>query len=406
MSTVVVVGAGQAGLAASHELGRRGVEHTVLERSRVGQSWRDRWDSFTLVTPNWWSLGLPGTSYGGGDPDGFSPRDTVVGYLEQYAADHAAPVREGVDVTRVSPAEGRRLRLETSEGPLEADAVIVCTGSFRRQHRPQALAGVPEEMVTGSADYRSPDQLPPGRVLVVGSGQSGCQIAEELRLAGREVILACGRAPWMPRRLDGADTVTWLSRTSFFDQPLAALPAPAARFLSNPLVSGARGGHDLNWRTLQAAGVQLAGRVVASDDGRVAFADDLADSVAFGDARWADLRALLAAQLPGRGYPVPDLPVPQPFAAVPVPPVALGDLAAVVLTSGFRPDYGWVDAPACDELGFPVTDDGESTRVPGLYFCGVHFMRTRSSGVLYGVGKDAAVVVGKVAEGVSHAARM
>ncbi|GAA2200948.1 NAD(P)/FAD-dependent oxidoreductase [Sinomonas flava] len=405
MSTVVVVGAGQAGLAVSHELGQRGIEHTVLERSRIGQAWRDRWDSFTLVTPHW-SLGLPGNPYEGDDPEGFVPRHEVVGYLEGYAAAQAAPVREGVEVTRLARTEGRRLRLDTTEGPLEADAAVVCTGSFRRQHRPQALAGIPDDRVTRSADYRSPDQLPDGPVLVVGGGQSGCQIAEELRLAGRDVTLACGRAPWIPRRLDGVDTVTWLARTSFYDLPLSALPTPAARLLSNPLVSGARGGHDLNWRTLAALGVQLAGHVAAVDDGVVAFADDLADSVAFGDARWADLRDVLAAQLPARGYPVPELPVPAPFAAEPVAPIPLGELGAVVLASGFRPDYSWIEAPACDALGFPLTDDGESTEVPGLYFCGVHFMRTRASAVLFGVGRDAAVVAGRVARGLAEAARL
>lgn len=404
MSTVVV-GAGQAGLSVSYELNRRGIEHRVLERNRVGQAWRSRWDSFTLVTPNW-TMGLPGSPYDGPEPEGFAPRDEIVRYFEGYSREQGVPVEEGVAVERLAPTSSGGFRLDTSAGPLEADAVVVCTGSFRAQHVPAALAGIPPELVTGSADYRSPDQLPPGPVLVVGGGQSGCQLAEELARAGRSVTLAAGRAPWVPRRLDGTDTVTWLFRAGFFEQPLSALPVPAARLLSNPLVSGARGGHDLNWRTLRAQGVRLAGRVVAADSGKVTFADDLADSVAFGDARWADMRDFLSARLPERGLPVPELPVPTPFAAEPAPPLSLGEVGAVVLASGFRPDYRWIDAEGvCDDLGFPLTDDGESTGVPGLFFCGVHFMRIRRSAFLFGVGDDARVVAGRVAEDLQRRGR-
>ena len=394
--SVVVIGGGSAGLAVSHELGVRGIEHLVLERARVGQAWRDRWDSFTLVTPNW-SLSLPGSPYAGPDPEGFDPRDAIVAYLEDYARGLAAPITEGVEVTALMPDGEGGLLLATSEGPLSTDAAVVCTGSFRRPHRPAGLEGVSAGLVLDAGDYRSPDQLPPGRILVVGSGQTGVQLAEELALAGRDVVLAAGRAPWIPRRLDGTDTVTWLERAGFFEATLADLPSPAARLISNPLVTGRAGGHDLNLRTLGALGVQLAGRVEAADGERIAFRDDLAASVAFGDERWADLRGFLAARLPARGHPVPGLPEPEPCRARAVGEVRTRDLAAVVLAAGYRPDYSWIDAPVCDELGFPVTRDGASIAVPGLYFCGVHFMRTRASGILFGVGRDAAVVAEQIA---------
>jgi putative flavoprotein involved in K+ transport len=290
------------------------------------------------------------------------------------------------------------LHAETNVGEMVADAVVVCTGSFARQHRPAVLDAIPEPLILSSSDYRNPDQVPPGTVVVVGSGQTGCQIAEELFLSGRDVVLACGRAGWLPRRLDDIDIVTWLDRTTYFDTTLASLPSPANRLLANPQISGAGGGHDLHFRTLQALGVRLAGHVADSDGTRIRFHDDVADSVAFGDAVWADVRGLLSAQLPAGGYEVPELPVPPPFRSEPVDEVSLREVGAVVLAAGFRPDYSWIDAPVCDELGFPLTLDGASRVVPGLFFCGVHFMRTRGSAVMFRVGRDAAVVAQKVAQ--------
>lgn len=393
---VVVVGGGQAGLCVSRGLTLRGVEHVVLERDRVASAWRSRWDSFTLVTPNW-TLGLPGGAYEGDDPEGHVAREAIVEHLEAYAKRWAVPVREGVSVDRITPGERSRFRLKTSDGPIDAASVVVCTGAFQRPFRPPAGAFPPGVAVFDATMYRNPDQLPDGKVLVIGSGQTGCQFAEELHLAGREVFLSCGRAPWNPRRLDGLDTVTWAHRVGFFDQPLAALPSPAGRLLANPQATGAGGGHDLHYRTLQALGVTMLGRLVAVDGYRARFADDLADSVAFGDARWADLCEALRTGLPERGYPVPELPVPAPFSHQPVTDVDLHGFGAVIYTTGFRPDYSWVDHVAVDELGYPVTVDGASPTVPGLFFCGVHFMRIRRSGFLFGVGEDAEIVADLVA---------
>jgi putative flavoprotein involved in K+ transport len=396
---IVVVGAGQAGLSVSHELSRRGLVHLVLEGRSVAQAWRDRWDSFTLVTPNW-TMDLPGLPYDGDDPEGFVPRDEVVAYLAGYAARLTAPVHEGVAVTALRPAPGGRLELETSGGTVRAATVVVCTGAFQRPHRPPVADAFPTgTAVLDAADYRRPSDLPEGRVLVVGSGQTGCQLAEDLHLAGRDVVLACGRAPWVPRRAGGHDIVTWLGRTAYFDQALSALPSPAARLLGNVQATGRDGGHDLHFRTLQAMGVRLTGHLAGVDPagGRVRFAPDLHESVAFGDARYEELRALFAEQLPERGYAPPELPPPEPFSADALPEVDVSSLAAVVFTSGFRPDYRrWVHLPVFDDLGFPVTVDG-ATSVPGLYFCGVHFMRTRRSALLFGVGRDAAVVAASIA---------
>jgi putative flavoprotein involved in K+ transport len=389
---VVVVGGGQAGLAVSHELRDRGVEHVVLEARSVAQTWRDRWDSLTLVTPNW-TLDLPGAPYAGDDPEGHVPVADIVGYLEDYAAGHAGEIRTGCPVSGLTPdAEG--WELDTPDGPVRARSVVVCSGAYQQPQPPPGLAGSDLPCLDATT-YRNPGQVPDGRVLVVGSGQSGIQIAEELHEAGREVIISCGRAPWAPRRIGDVDIVTWLARTPFFDMTLAQLPSPAARLAGNVQSTGAAGGHDLNHRVLQSMGVRLAGHVRSVDDGHVRFADDLEDSVAFGDARFGDLRRMLL-ELPELSESTPELALPPPFVAEPLPDLRVADLSAVVVTTGFRPDYGWVHAPVFDQLGFPVTDD-ECRAAPGLWFCGVHFIRTRRSALLFGVGDDAAVVADSVA---------
>ena len=391
---VVVVGAGQAGLAVSHELRGLGVEHVVLERGRVGQTWRDRWDSFCLVTPNW-TVQLPGGAYDGPDPDGFMLRDEIVRHLERYA--EAAPVREGVDVEAVEP--GDRFLLRTSAGELRADAVVVASGTYRRPHLPAAAATLPPGLLQLTADdYRSPGALPEGAVLVIGSGQSGCQIAEELHEAGREVVLSCGRAPWLPRRHGEHDFVWWLHETGFLDAGVEALPGPEARLFANVLGSGRNGGRDLHLRVLRDRGVTLAGRFMGADGGRARFADDLGASVAWGDERYRQLAALFEKLAHERGLDA-RLDEPEPFVATAPESVELERLGAVIFTSGFRPDYAsWLPPAAFDALGFPLHRDGESAVVPGLYFVGVHFLRKRKSSLLIGVGEDAAIVARRIAD--------
>ncbi|HEV3232192.1 MAG TPA: NAD(P)-binding domain-containing protein [Candidatus Dormibacteraeota bacterium] len=394
---VVVVGAGQAGLAVSHELSRRGVEHVVLERGRVGQTWRGRWDSFCLVLPNW-TLRLPGHAYDGDDPDAYMPRDSIVAYLERYAA-KAGAIEEGVDVRSLEPGEGAGFRLRTDGGDIEARRVVLTTGAYQRPHRPPGAGTLPPTLPAIDAEgYTNPGALPPGGVLVVGSGQTGCQIAEEVHQAGRETFLACGRAGWLPRRLGDQDMVSWLVRTPFFEQPVAALASPLARLIGNPQLSGRDGGHDLNCRTLRGMGVTLLGRFTHADGGGAYFAPDLAESVAFGDARHADIREMIARVCAGGGMPMPEMPDPPAFDARAPERVELSRLGTVIFTSGFRPDYArWVHIPTFDDLGFPVHDQGASTVAPGLYFVGVHFMRTRKSSLLLGVGEDASLVARQIA---------
>ena len=396
---VVVVGAGQAGLAVSRELTEAGIAHVVLERGRVGQTWRGRWDSFCLVTPNWF-LQLPGYPYEGDDPDAFMLRDEVAAYLERYAAGFEAPVREGIEVTALSSGPDGGFLLETSAGEIMAGTVVLSTGAYQRPHRPAAAAALPEDLHRIDVeDYRNPTELPSGPVLVVGSGQSGCQIAEELHKAGREVFLACGRASWAPRRLGDRDLSWWALETGFLDAPLSSLPSPAARLAANVQASGVGGGHDLHYRTLQKMGVTLLGHFLGAEGRHARFAPDLGESVAWGDERNAQLMDLVRKLVAERGLPPPEIPEPEPLKADAPEELNLTGFAAVIFAGGFRPDYeSWVHCPgAFDELGFPVHEEGASTVAPGLYFVGVHFLRKRKSSLLNGVGEDAALVARQIA---------
>lgn len=401
---VVVVGAGPAGLAISYEFQRAGVEHVVLERGRVGQSWRSRWDSFCLVTPNW-TMQLPGGQYQGDDPDGFIPRDEIVSHLENYATSFKAPLREAVSVTAMRSAPDGGLALVTSDGEIFANAVVLATGAYQKPHRPPGAVTLPAGVLTmDSEQYTNPNDLPPGGVLIVGSGQTGCQIAEEVNEAGREVVIACGKAPWGPRRLEGRDIVSWICDTPFLEQTPDQLPTPLARLGANFQVTGRGGGHDLNYRTLQAAGVTLTGRFLDASDHHVRFAADLHESVAFGDARYGDIATLIRKSCEERGERAPDLPSPEPFMAEPPGEMDMRQCGAAIFTAGFRPDYAsWVHFPgAFDELGFPIQKDGASTVVPGLYFIGTHFLRKRKSATLLGFGEDAAVVAEKISASLSR----
>ena len=396
----LVVGGGQAGLAVSRELAQHGAEHIVLERGRIGQSWRDRWESFCLVTPNW-SVQLPGGAYDGVDPDGFMPRDEIVAFLGRYASGSRLPVREGVEVRSLESAPGRGFIARTSEGELRARHVVLATGAYQRSHRPTGAGSLPADLPqTDLRDYEAPASLPPGRVLVVGSGQSGCQLAEELHEAGRDVVLACGKAPWAPRQVGGRDMYWWAVESGFLDDTSAALPSPNARLGANILATGHGTPHDLTLRTLRALGITLVGHFLGADEGGARFAPDLAETVAWGDARYRELAQLFRKTATERGLPQPVLPDPEPFDGRAPEAVSLAGFGVVIFAGGFRPDYrSWLPwTTAFDKLGFPIQTDGASTVVDGLYFVGVPFMRTRKSPLLLGVGEDAAVVARLIAD--------
>jgi putative flavoprotein involved in K+ transport len=308
-------------------------------------------------------------------------------------------VRENVSVDSIEALDGEFV-LGTRAGELRAGSVVLATGAYQRPHRPAGAETLPAELFQIDADgYRNERALPPGRALVVGSAQSGCQIAEELHEAGRDVVLACGRASWAPRRFGGRDLVWWLVETGHVEASVESLPTPEARLFGNIVATGHGGGHDLHLRTLQEQGLVLAGHFLGAADGRLRFAPDLAETVAASDERRTQFMDLVRELVAERGLDDPGIEDPEPFEADAPEELELADFGAVVFAGGFRPDYtSWLPWPeAFDELGFPIHVDGSSTVVPGLYFVGVHFLRKRKSSLLYGVGEDAALVAGRIA---------
>ena len=267
---VAIVGGGQAGLATSRELTKAGLEHVVLERGRVGETWRSRWDSFRLVTPNW-TVRLPDGHYAGPEPDGFMPRDDFVGYLERYAAESQVPIHEHVAVKSVESLPGDGFMLRTAAGDIHANAVVLATGAYQRPHRPAVAKALPVELPQIDVDdYCNEHALPPGTVLIIGSGQSGCQIAEELREAGRDVIVACGRAPWAPRRFGGRDLFWWAQKPAFSMGGWTRSPLLRPGFLAPPVTGHGRAPRP-SPASLQARGVTLTGHFLGATDRKALF---------------------------------------------------------------------------------------------------------------------------------------
>jgi putative flavoprotein involved in K+ transport len=396
---VAIIGGGQAGLATSWYLTQAKLDHVVLEAGRVAETWRSRrWDSFCLVTPNW-TVQLPGAKYAGPEPDGFMPLAALIDHFESWASSFDAPVEEACAVTSLE-ADGGSFLISTQSGDLRARTVVVATGAYQRAYRPASADALPNDVVQLFAEeYSNPGALPPGAVLVVGSGQTGCQLAEEIHESGRKVFLACGRCVWVPRRLQGRDIVYWMIESGFMDRTPDKLPSPMARLLGNPQATGHDGGRDLNFRVLHEMGVELLGRYVGAEVSKIRFADDLAASVDFGDARLADLMKFVAGYCAASGTALPTLEMPPPLRIDTHTEldIAKEGIGSVIWTSGYRPDYGWVKFQVFDDMGFPVQTDG-ATKVPGLYFMGVHWMRKGKSSILYGVGEDAEVVARQIVE--------
>jgi putative flavoprotein involved in K+ transport len=395
---VAIVGAGQAGLATSWYLKQAGVDHVVLEAKRVAETWRSRrWDSFCLVTPNW-SVKLPGATYAGPDPDGFMSLAELIDYFEAWATSFDPPVEENSPVTSVE-AGGDGFLIALASGSLKARSVVVATGAYQEAHRPAGGALPARLHQVLAEDYRNPAALPPGAVLVVGSAQTGCQLAEEIHDSGRTVYLSCGRSAWTTRRIGDRDFVRWSADSGFLTRSVSTLPSPASRLIGNIQSTGSRGGHDLHYRTLHARGVNLVGHYEGADESKIYFADDVATSVDFGDARLRDFWKYIEAYCIEVGRALPEFDWPEPFRIATPTELEIDDdgLGTVIWASGYRPDYGWVKFPVFDKLGFPDQKDGR-TAVPGLYFMGVHFMRNNSSTILYGVGEDAEVVARQIVE--------
>jgi putative flavoprotein involved in K+ transport len=396
----LVIGGGQAGLAMSYQLKRRGLAHLVLERHRIAERWRsERWDGLKFQFPNW-SVRLPDFPLAHTDPNGFAATGDIVKFIDAYATFVAPPIRCGVAVTGLRNRDGGSgFVAETSDGPIEAANVVVATGPYQRAVTPDLLRDESVFQVHASR-YRNPRRLPPGAVLVVGSGASGAQIAEELIRAGRRVYLSIGRHTRLPRRYRGRDLIWWLSELGIDRTPVAA--RGPSRLL--PVISGAYGGHTIDFRHFAAEGVTLLGRLATARDGVIALAPDLAESLASGDAVYAAFLDMVDAHVDRHALAMPEDPaarlaLPDPRCVVePVQRLDIGTeaIGAVVWATGYRLDFGWIDIPILDAGGEPLHAGG-ITAVPGLYFLGLQWLSRMNSSFLSGVGDDAAVLADHIA---------
>jgi putative flavoprotein involved in K+ transport len=404
--TVIVVGGGQAGLSVSYCLKQRGVDHIVLEGRRVGYSWRDeRWDTFCLVTPNW-QCALPGYAYSGSDPQGFMVKDQIVKYVEGYRAAFDLPVREGVMVESLSErSDGGLARFEvvTSQGTFTAEQVVVATGCYHKAHIPAYASELPEGVVNlHSSNYKNPDSLPEGAVLVVGTGQSGAQIAEDLHLAGRDVHLAVGNAPRCARRYRGRDVVEWLADLGYYDIPIEKHPnKEQVRDKTNHYVTGRDGGRDIDLRKMAVEGMKLYGPLTTVAAGVGRFKPDLKHNLDGADAVYRSINRTIDAYIEKERISAPE----EPDYVAPWEPesepeslnLAEAKITSVVWCVGFASDFGWVKAPVLDGRGFPRHERGV-TEIPGLYFIGLPWLHTWGSGRFSGVGRDAEYIVGHISQ--------
>lgn len=398
-TAVAVIGGGQAGLSMSWYLQRAGVDHVVLERSEAFHAWKhERWDAFTLVTPNF-QCRLPEHPYDGEEPEGFMRREQILAWLDRFMEKLDPPLHEGVTVTRLRAGEDGGFVLQTDEGVLHAEQVVLCVGGY---HRPWAPPAVERALPQGihavhSNAYRSPSALPDGAVLVVGTGQSGAQIAEDLHLEGRDVHLCLGDAPRVARRYRGKDVVTWLEEMGHYDLTITDHPeGNAARREANHYVTGRDGGRDLDLRAFAAQGMHLHGLLRRIDEDGVAhFDDDLAERLDAADATYDRINEAIDRYIEAQGLDVAEPPsrytpvwTPPPGPPAPLDLRAAG-VTSVVWCTGFRPDWSWVELPFLDDTGYPDHVRGVVERVPGLHVLGLPWLHTWGSGRFAAIARDA-----------------
>lgn len=397
---VLIVGAGQAGIAMSEHLGAQGIPHLVVERDRIAERWRSwRWDSLVANGPAWHDR-FPGLEFDTA-PDAFAGKEEVADYLVAYAEKVDAPIRTGVEVHSVRKLDGQPgFRVETSEGSIDARFVVAATGAFQKPVIPALVPDTAGLHQIHSSGYHNPQQLPEGNVLVIGAGSSGVQIADELRQAGREVYLAVGPHDRPPRSYRGRDFCWWLGVLGKWD--MAAPPRGAEHVTI--AVSGARGGHTVDFRDLAATGITLLGMAGPYQDGVMTFAPDLRENIERGDANYLSMLDEADAYIARNGVDLPTEPQARVFGPDPecmTDPIRSLDLAAAGITSivwavGFAFDYGWLQVDALDENGRPRHQRGVSTE-PGIYFLGLPWQSRRGSSFIWGVWHDAKYLADQIA---------
>jgi len=399
----VIVGGGQAGLALSYYLKQEGREHVILERApAVANAWRNqRWDSFTLVTPNF-QVRMPGAEYQGNDPYGFMPLADVVKYFDDYVQRFDLPIHCGVEVQSVEKTRNGYL-VRTSEGTYEAKNVVIATGLYQVPKIPKLSEDLPEEILQlHSMDYKNPASLPGGAVLVVGTGQSGAQIAEELYQSGRKVYLSVGNAGRVPRRYRGKDINDWFTRIGLFDTKVEELKAPRDKFAFHPQISGKNGGHSLNLHQFARDGVVLLGHVRDAREGKLVLAPDLHETLEKVDQFEINALQKIDDYIERTDLKVSVESVRELYDGysqelITALDLSVSGISTVIWATGYAFDYGLVKLPVVDADGYPMQKRGVS-RFDGLYFLGMPWLRNRKSGILFGVGDDAAYLAKHITE--------
>ena len=399
---VVIVGGGQAGLCTSWFLKQRGIAHVVIEKNKIGHSWRDeRWDTFCLVTPNW-QCTLPDYPYQGDDPDGFMVKDQIVEYLEGFAAKVDAPIHEGVTVTKITRSPDGKFVVKTTMGDWTTDHVVMAISGYHLPSIPRVGERFPLDLYQiHSQAYRRPQQLPEGEVLIVGTGQSGCQLAEDLHLAGRKVHVAVGSAPRSPRQYRGKDTIRWLYDMGYYDMTVDSHPLGVeVRKKANHYFTGRGGGHEIDLRQFAAEGVKLYGMLDKVDGDIVTFRPDLAKNLESADKVYLRIRKMIDDYIDKSGIEAPAAEPYTPPWTVEQEPTHLSlrdsNIKAVIWSTGFRADFSMVQIPVFDGAGYPGHHRGITT-VPGLYFLGLGWLWTWGSGRFSGIAQDSEHVVEDIA---------
>jgi putative flavoprotein involved in K+ transport len=394
---VIIVGGGHAGLSASYFLKKAGINHVVLEKGKIAQSWHtQRWDSFHLVLPNW-TLRLPGFNYSGTQPDGFLDLKSTIQYIEDFSASFDPPVVSGVEVLRLEE-KSTGFFLSTTAGDFQSRAVIVATGPFQMPVIPEFGSKIPKTIQQmHSSNYRNPMHLLEGGVVVVGTGQSGAQIAEELQASGRKVFLSVSRCGARPRSYRGKDCVWWMNQQGFYDRTSESLSTGQSKLACNVPLTGYDGGRDIDLREFAQRGINLIGKITGIDAGKLEIAQNLRESLDYADSEWQRFLRESDAFAESSRLQLPLDPRAHMRSQSPPPPeitelnLEREGITNVIWATGFKLSFNWINLPIFDKTGYPVQARGV-TKCPGLYFLGLPWMHKRKSAIFLGASEDAEYV--------------
>ena len=398
---VVVVGGGQAGLSASYFLSKSGIEHVVLERSQRFHSWKnDRWDSFCLVTPNW-QCRLPEWPYTGHDPTGYMVKDDIVDYLEGFANSFEPPIQEGVRVTDVERCPDDKISITTNKSRWLADFVILATGSYDLQVKPDFSKNLnPDIVQISSKSYKRPSDIPDGTCLVIGTGQSGVQMMEDLWMEGRDVRLSVGSAPRSPRVYRGRDATDWLYEIGEYSKTIEEQADPRhTEAKTNHYLSGRDGGHEIDLRDFALKGLKLYGTVSHIQNDHIFFKSDLEENLDQADESYLKICRMIDDYIETEGIAAPDIPVFtkkwKPAKETHSLNMTTEGITSILWCTGFKPDYSWLKIDCLDERGRPIHKRGITSQ-SGVYFLGLNWLNTWGSGRFLSVADDAEFLVDNI----------